>query len=105
MNHPQRLMAALAACLALLGASKQAAAQEYPQKRILLVVPAAVGGIADVFARVIAARLSATFGQPVVVDNKAGGAGIIGSSFVAKEPPDGYTLVMGYLGSHGVSNT
>jgi tripartite-type tricarboxylate transporter receptor subunit TctC len=78
-------------------------AQPYPSKTIRIVVPFAVGGIADTFARVIAQKLTDTWGQPVIVENKTGAGGNIGADLVAKSPPDGYTLVMGNIGSHAVN--
>ena len=78
-------------------------AQTWPVKPIRIVVPVATGGIADYYSRVIGARLTEAWGQPVVVENRAGGGGNIGSDVVAKSPPDGYTLVMGFLGSHAVN--
>jgi tripartite-type tricarboxylate transporter receptor subunit TctC len=78
-------------------------AQPYPAKPIKIVVPFAVGGIADTFARVIAQKVQESWGQPVVVENKAGAGGNIGADLVAKSPPDGYTLVMGSIGTHAVN--
>ena len=89
----------LLACLAPLHAHAQA----YPARTIRIVVPVATGGIADYYSRVIGARLTETWGQPVVVENRAGGGGNIGADVVAKAPPDGHTLVMGFLGSHAVN--
>jgi tripartite-type tricarboxylate transporter receptor subunit TctC len=78
-------------------------AQPYPAKAIKIVVPFAVGGIADTFARVIAQKVQEAWGQPVVVENRAGAGGNIGADLVAKSPPDGYTLVMGSIGTHAVN--
>ncbi|HYC35067.1 MAG TPA: tripartite tricarboxylate transporter substrate binding protein [Usitatibacter sp.] len=78
-------------------------AQAYPSKPIKIIVPFAVGGIADTFARVIAQKLSDSWGQPVVVENRGGAGGNIGADVVAKSPPDGYTLVMGNIGTHAIN--
>jgi tripartite-type tricarboxylate transporter receptor subunit TctC len=83
-----------------------AAAQSapYPSKAIKIVVPFAVGGIADTFSRVIGQKLTDTWGQPVVIENKTGAGGNIGSDFVAKAPPDGYTLLVSNIGTHAVNS-
>jgi tripartite-type tricarboxylate transporter receptor subunit TctC len=80
-----------------------AAAQQYPDKAIKIVVPYPAGGTTDVLGRAIGAKLQERWGQPVVIENRAGGGGTIGSAVVAKSPPDGYTLVLGTIGSHGVN--
>jgi tripartite-type tricarboxylate transporter receptor subunit TctC len=82
-------------------ASAQAPA--YPDKPIRIVVPFPVGGIADTFGREIGKRLTDAWGQPVVVDNRTGAGGNIGAEIVAKAPPDGYTLVIGNIGTHAVN--
>ncbi len=69
-------------------------AQSYPNKPVRLVVPFAPGGFTDVVARIIGQRLSTAMGQQFVIENKAGAGSIIGTDFVAKSAPDGYTLVM-----------
>jgi tripartite-type tricarboxylate transporter receptor subunit TctC len=91
--------------LAALGALyvASAPAQQYPAKTIRVVVGFAPGGGTDIVARIIGAKLSETWGQPVVVDNRAGATGTIGADIVAKSPPDGYTLIMGHVNSHGIA--
>ncbi len=95
-----RLSLALAA-----GARAQAEAQEapYPGRPITLVVPYGAGSSTDILARVIARSMSAELGQPVIVENRAGGGGTIGSLAVARSAPDGYTLVMGTISSHSIN--
>jgi tripartite-type tricarboxylate transporter receptor subunit TctC len=72
--------------------------QPYPSKPIKIVVPFAAGGAVDVVARVVGQRVSEQVNQPVIVDNKPGGHANIGADFVAKAPPDGYTLLLGANG-------
>jgi tripartite-type tricarboxylate transporter receptor subunit TctC len=96
-----------ASVLALCAAADAPAAQSqaYPAKPIRIVVPFPPGGFSDVFARIIGARMSETWGQQVVVDNRPGAGGGIGADIVAKAPADGYTLVMGTIGTHAINAT
>ena len=94
---------ALIAAVAALAFPTLAGAQAYPNKPVKIVVPFAVGGIADTFGRVIAQKLSETWGQPVVVENRAGAGGNIGADLVAKSPADGYTMVIGNIGTHAIN--
>jgi tripartite-type tricarboxylate transporter receptor subunit TctC len=89
--------------LALLFSPAPALAQSYPAKPIKIVVPFPAGGIADLYARLIGARLTDTWGQPILIENRTGAGGNIGADAVAKSPPDGYTLVMGSFGTHAVN--
>ena len=80
------------------GANLTAFAQEWsPSKTIKIIVPI-VGSTNDVLARIVAPKLAEAMGQPVVVENKPGAGGNIGADFVAKSPPDGHTLLIGYNG-------
>ena len=72
----------------------------YPTKPIRLIVPFAAGSATDVVARIVGQKLSENLGQPVVIDNRAGAGGNIGSAAIAKAPPDGYTIGMGVIGVH-----
>src|SRR5216110_704931 len=76
-----------------------AARAEYPEKPIRLVVPFAPGGVTDTSGRVIAEALSKRLGQPIVVENKAGASGNIGTQQVSQAAPDGYTLMLGFDGT------
>jgi len=76
---------------------------QYPERTIRLVSPFPPGGANDIIARMLAARLSTSFSRQVVVENKPGAAGGIGSGLVAKSEPHGYTLVMGTLATHGIN--
>ena len=80
-----------------------AVAQPYPARPVRIIVPFPAGGIADVYARLIGARIGESWGQPVVVENRTGAGGNIGADAVAKSPPDGYTIAMGSLGTHAVN--
>src|SRR3982074_2221378 len=71
-------------------------AQDYPSRMVRLVVPQAAGGGTDTFARAIGQKLAERWGQPVVIENKAGAGGVVGTDFVAKSLPDGYTLLVTY---------
>jgi len=94
-------------CLFLLAAlfPLSVAAQSFPSKPVRIVVPQTPGGATDVFARLIGQKLSAKWGQPVVVENRAGAAGVVGSEVVAKSPADGYTLLVTYEGSQAVNQS
>ncbi len=100
-RHSIATLVAFCATLALPGvASAQSA---WPTKPVRIVVPFAPGGTTDILARVLAPELSKVFGQSFVVDNKAGASGNIGAEIVAKSPADGYTLLMGTVGTHGIN--
>jgi tripartite-type tricarboxylate transporter receptor subunit TctC len=91
---------------ALLVVTSPACAQErnaWPQRQVTIVVPFAAGGSADLIARVLQQHLQAKTGVPVVVENKSGAGGSIGAGFVAKAPPDGYTLLLGTVSTNAIN--
>jgi tripartite-type tricarboxylate transporter receptor subunit TctC len=90
----------LAAC-----AAGPAAAQPFPHKPVKLVVPQTPGGASDALARIVGQKLSERWGQPVVVENKPGAGGNVGTDFVAKSPADGYTLLMSYVGTQAINGS
>src|SRR5690348_3022563 len=96
------LRGALAFMLAL--TSFALAAQNYPNRPVKIVVPYAVGGSADVYGRVLAAKLSEALGQPFVIENRPGAGAIVGTDAVAKSAPDGYTLLV-MSNTHTVNET
>jgi len=92
MNKP------IAAFVALAAAAGSAIAQSYPAKPVRFIVPFAAGGGSDFVARVVAQKFNEAFGQPLVVDNRGGAGGMIGTDLAAKAAPDGYTLLLGSAG-------
>src|SRR5262245_50452305 len=101
---PHGLLALRIALLALGGLlATTAAAQTYPSKTIRIVAPFPPASVADVLARPIAQKMNESWGQPVIVDNRTGAAGSVGSDVVAKAPPDGYTLLLGTVGTNAIN--
>ena len=99
-----------ARCLGMLGAgfavgvfAAAAAAQQYPTKPIKIVNPWTAAGPAELLARIIGEKVSEGFGQPVIVESRPGANGTIGAAFVAKAPPDGYTLLFSHVGPMAIS--
>lgn len=87
----------------LAGVCANAAAQEYPVKAIRFIAPNLPGGPTDILARLVGQKLAESFGQPVVIENRAGAGGNIGTEAAAKSPPDGYTLVTGNNATFGAN--
>jgi len=98
-----RFFRSFAVLLLALALPVPALAQEYPSRTVTLVVPYPPGGGVDAMARVVAERLSGALGQQVVVDNRGGGSGLIGTRAVQKAAPDGYTLLLGHTGSISIN--
>jgi tripartite-type tricarboxylate transporter receptor subunit TctC len=84
-------------------AAAQTEPVRYPTRAIRVVVPLAPGGPSDLVARTVGQKLTEAWGQQVIVDNRAGANGVVGSEIVAKSAPDGYTLIMGTTGTHGIN--
>jgi tripartite-type tricarboxylate transporter receptor subunit TctC len=95
------MMRALLLCVLL--AASAAHAQQWPAKQVRFVVPFAPGGTTDILARLLGQHLSESFGQPFVIDNRAGAGGNIGATEVAKASPDGYTVMMGTPGTQAIN--
>jgi tripartite-type tricarboxylate transporter receptor subunit TctC len=100
-RHAMTALAAL--CAAAFAASPAVAQGTYPNKPVRLVVPFPAGGTTDILARAAAQKLSEAWGQQVIVDNRPGAGGNIGADIVAKAAPDGYTLLMGTVGTHAIN--
>ena len=100
---PRRRLVIGAAGVALGLLGRPVAAQSFPNKPLRLVVPFPPGGPTDIVARPFAQMLSEAFGQQVIVDNRGGAGGSIGADAVAKAAPDGYTLLMGTVGTHAIN--
>jgi len=90
----------VATCVAASAAFAQAT---YPDKSIKIIAPVQPGGGVDLVARQVGERLSKVLGQPVVIENQSGGGGVVGSQATARAAPDGYTLMVGYVGTHGTN--
>src|SRR5512140_1341051 len=101
----KNVLRGLAAIALLAAATAPVDAQTWPSKPVKLVVPQSPGGATDVFARFMSQKLGARWNQPVVVENKAGAAGVVGTDAVAKSPADGYTLLLTYAGSQAVNQS
>lgn len=98
-----RILGTVAAGLTLLLSPALAAAQDYPTRSIRLIVPFPPGGPNDIIARVIGQRMSELTGQPVVIDNRGGQGGVLGTDAVAKAAPDGYTIAISSAGALAIS--
>jgi tripartite-type tricarboxylate transporter receptor subunit TctC len=98
-----RLACAALAAVSCVAAPMAAGQAPYPSKPIKIIAPVQPGGGVDLVARTVAERLQKSLGQPVVVENQSGGGGIVGSQATARAAPDGYTLMVGYVGTHGTN--
>ena len=97
------MLKALLVAGALLAGSLPASAQPYPNRPLRIVVPFPPGGGTDIGTRIVAQKLQEAWGQAVIVENKPGAAGIVGTELTAKSAPDGYTFMMGNIGTHAIN--
>jgi tripartite-type tricarboxylate transporter receptor subunit TctC len=99
VTRPLTKIAKLGAAALALAIGSAAALAAFPERPITLAVPAAAGGQTDAIARIVAAHMAKTLGQPIVVENVAGGGGTIAAARVAHATGDGYTIMMGHMGT------
>ncbi|WP_341907762.1 tripartite tricarboxylate transporter substrate binding protein [Polaromonas sp. YR568] len=104
-KNRRHLVAGCVLAALTVGAWPALAQSPWPNKPVKIVVPFAPGGTTDILARAMAPELSKAFGQQFVVENRAGAGGNIGADVVAKSAPDGYTLLMGTVGTHGINKS
>jgi tripartite-type tricarboxylate transporter receptor subunit TctC len=103
MKLKQKFVATMAIAFGAAALSLGAAAQEYPVKAIRFIVPFAPGGPTDIMSRALAEKLTARLGQQLVVDNRGGAGGSIGTAIAARSTPDGYTIVIGHIGTLAIN--
>jgi len=103
MNATRALTTLCCAALCALFAASLVRAQDYPNKPVRIVVPYPAGGTTDIMARLLSQKLGEGLGQPVIVDNKPGAGGGVGTAMVAKSAPDGYTIVFGNIGPNAIN--
>jgi len=99
----RRTLILAAGAIAALATATLVSAQSYPTKPIKMIIPFPPAGSTDISARAVAGKLSERLGQPVVIENKPGAGGNIGADVVAKAPPDGYTFIVGTVGTHAIN--
>jgi tripartite-type tricarboxylate transporter receptor subunit TctC len=104
MSGLSRVAALLIAIAAALGASI-ATVHAYPDGPVRVVVPFPPGGTADILSRLVSKRLEERLGKPFVIENKSGAGGMIGATAVAQSTPDGYTILLGTIATHGINNS
>ena len=103
MNRRQFSKAALATCVAAASSAARSQAATYPSRTVKIIAPVAPGGGVDLVARTVAERLQKALGQAFIVENMSGGGGVIASQATMRAAPDGYTLMLGYVATHGTN--
>ena len=103
MKRRQLITLGLAATAALAALPRRALAQAYPNKPVRVIVPFVAGGSSDIVARTVAPKLQAAFGQNIVVENKPGANGALAAEYVMRSPPDGYTFMVGSIGTFAIN--
>ena len=103
MIRQGRAIAQLAVAAFAFSATAAHAAEAFPVKPVRIIVPAAPGGTTDIAARALGDKMAVEIGQPVLVDNRAGAAGIIGVQAFLAAPPDGHTILMGNIGPNAIN--
>lgn len=103
MLEPRLALAPLFVAVVASNAMHAHAAEAFPSKPVRIIVPAALGGTTDIAARALGDKMAIELGQPIVVDNRAGGAGIIGVKTLLSSNPDGYTIMMGNIGPNAIN--
>ena len=96
-------VAALACALLAVHSGPRAQPVDFPNRTVRFIVPFAPGGGVDIVARLVAPKLAELWGQPVIVENKAGAVGTVASEYVMHQPADGYTVLIGVVGSHAIA--
>ena len=100
MNYPKYFKSLVCLLLLLINPTF---ASDYPNRSVTIIAPVSAGGGLDLVARTVAERLSKALGQSFIVDNQSGGGGSIAAQKVARATPDGYTLMLAYVGTHGTN--
>src|SRR5918911_5453006 len=103
MTRPCRAFCAAALLLVAPQFASAQASPAYPTKPVRMIVPFPAGGATDIVGRLIAQKLAETWGHQVIVDNRGGAGGTIGSELAAKSPPDGYTILVGTSSTHAIA--
>ena len=103
MNRRQFSKAALATCVAVASSAARSQAATYPSRTVKIIAPVAPGGGVDLVARTVAERMQKALGQAFIVENMSGGGGVIASQATLRATPDGYTLMLGYVATHGTN--